>query len=481
VIARFHVLVLLVSLGCAGGGGSPDVIGDSSSGEDLDLVLNEVVASPLFASVDWVEIHNLSDADGSLEGWSIRDDSDGHVHLLGADDVIAAHGFLVISDFSSPGGDGFGLGDADSVRLFDPSGSGIDTLQWSDGECPLGRAWGRAPGGGEAVGMLAIPTPGAENSDFAISLIGGPIRINEVVATPVGDASDWIELFNSSDESVSVEGWVISDKPTQPRSAWATLPAITLEAGEHRVLTRPDDFGFGLGGADEVHLVTDADMVADSLRWSQGQAPVAASFGRVPDGEGVGDTLAPPSPGQSNVQELGFAPGDVIVTEFLSNPVATSDADGEWIELFNTTEQEIDLGGWILADGDKGLHVIGGGDALVIAGGDHLVLCRSGDVSSNGDVVPADVHGDALPLANAGDSLELRVAGALIDSVVFEASSWGVQPGQAHALDPEAHAAELNDDPANWCPADTPWSGGDSGSPGEMNPSCASGDPIATP
>ena len=175
------------------------------------------------------------------------------------------------------------------------------------------------------------------------------------------------------------------------------------------------------------------------------------------------------------------APGDVIFTEFLSNPVATSDADGEWIELFNTTDEDIDLGGWVLADGDGGIHVVGSGEPVLIPSGGHAVLSRSGDASSNGGILAADVHGDALALANAGDSLELRVAGAVIDGIVFETSSWALVPGRAHALDPGSYSGVLNDDPGSWCSAEEPWSEGDAGSPGEMNPPCVSDDSGATP
>ena len=482
------LLVLVLCPGCStnGTGGSEGDAVDVVGSTELEIVINEVVAFPLFGGGDWVELRNLSQVEGSLEGWSLRDESDAHVHLLGAESVISAGGHLVVTDLESPLTGGFGLGASDSVRLIDPSGEEIDAVQWGAGECPLGRSWGRSSEGSGEVGMLAIPTPAEANSEWAIAATEGPIRINEVVASPAGEGGDWFELYNESTEVVSLQGWVVSDTPSQIRSAWTPLPDIALEPGEHVVLERTPgdgggDFDFGLGSADELHLVTASDAVSDSLVWSAGQAPLGGSFGRVPDGAGMGVTLAPPTPGATNVQEAPVLEGAVIVTEFLANPVATEDADGEWVELFNTTAEVIDLGGWLLSDGDGGIHVIGGGDSLEIAGHSHVVLGRSGDTSSNGAVSVHDVHGDTLALANVGDVLELRVAGVLMDRVAFDSGSWGLQAGRAHALDPNEHTAASNDDPAHWCPADEAWSDGDAGSPGEINPACASDESTATP
>ena len=67
---------------------------------------------------------------------------------------------------------------------------------------------------------------------------GQGIRINEImssnastIADEEGDYSDWIELYNDSDEAVSLEGWGLSDNPGKPYK-WV-FPAVTLSAGEY--------------------------------------------------------------------------------------------------------------------------------------------------------------------------------------------------------------------------------------------------------
>ncbi|HRX86045.1 MAG TPA: CHRD domain-containing protein, partial [Phycisphaerae bacterium] len=69
-----------------------------------------------------------------------------------------------------------------------------------------------------------------------------------------------------------------------------------------------------------------------------------------PAGEIRGQIRINPNPG----------PGDVIITEIMYNPASTEGdfahgvftSNAEWVELFNTTFTDIDIGGWFLQDED---------------------------------------------------------------------------------------------------------------------------------
>ena len=76
-------------------------------------------------------------------------------------------------------------------------------------------------------------------------LVAVPTRadviISEIVASNQdglrdqdGDASDWLELYNDCDEEVALDGWFLTDNPSN-LFKWA-LPDLTLGAGEHRVV-----------------------------------------------------------------------------------------------------------------------------------------------------------------------------------------------------------------------------------------------------
>ncbi len=67
------------------------------------------------------------------------------------------------------------------------------------------------------------------------------IRINEIVASNSsglvdkdGDYSDWIELYNFSEEVVNLAGWTLTDNPDE-KSKWI-FPEITLNPGEFLLL-----------------------------------------------------------------------------------------------------------------------------------------------------------------------------------------------------------------------------------------------------
>jgi len=60
------------------------------------------------------------------------------------------------------------------------------------------------------------------------------IILNEVMARPASGGSEWIELWNLSDERISLEGWTLSDSRRKP-SLVASSPD-EVEPGAHRVL-----------------------------------------------------------------------------------------------------------------------------------------------------------------------------------------------------------------------------------------------------
>ena len=70
------------------------------------------------------------------------------------------------------------------------------------------------------------------------TISGQNIRINEFmssnsasIADDDGDYSDWIELYNAGSSSVNIEGWGLSDNPSNPHK-WV-FPEYVIQPGEH--------------------------------------------------------------------------------------------------------------------------------------------------------------------------------------------------------------------------------------------------------
>ena len=107
--------------------------------------------------------------------------------------------------------------------------------------------------------------------------------------------------------------------------------------------------------------------------------------------------------------------GDVLITELMPNPEAVGDTYGEYVELFNTTAQPIDLSGWTL-DGEPITDV-------VIPARGFALLCRNGDPSSNGGLLRCD-DGVDMSLANGSDTVVLSDGTGTVDQVNYDDTNW---------------------------------------------------------
>ena len=164
-----------------------------------------------------------------------------------------------------------------------------------------------------------------------------------------------------------------------------------------------------------------------------------------------------------NVQ-TGIVP-DLIISEIMQNPAAVSDANGEWLELYNAGDASFNLDGCILRDLGTDNHTINNGGPLVITPGAYLVLGRNGSSGSNGGLA-VDYEYTGFTLGNTADEVILDCDGAEIDRVVYD--------GGPDFPDPTGASMQLlspsldNNNGGNWCEATGPWPGsnGDFGTPG---------------
>ncbi|MFZ4579060.1 MAG: lamin tail domain-containing protein [Myxococcota bacterium] len=168
-------------------------------------------------------------------------------------------------------------------------------------------------------------------------------------------------------------------------------------------------------------------------------------------------------------------PGSLVVTELMPNPKKVLDADGEYIEIFNATQSNIDLAGLTLKSG-AGVHQIPTAKSIPVASGAYVVLSRSATETANGGFLPAYAYGTALTLPNTVScTVAIEQVGNVIDSVHYDPGKegWAAMPdGASYQLDPAKANAQDNDAAANWCMATKVFGAGDFGSPGAANPAC---------
>jgi hypothetical protein len=99
----------------------------------------------------------------------------------------------------------------------------------------------------------------------------------------------------------------------------------------------------------------------------------------------------------------GFAAtvSDLLITEVMVNPAALSDSQGEWFELFNPTDEQINLLGIDLGDDGSNRHRFD--SDLLILPGEFLTLARGADPGFTPDYVYAN-----FTLSNGSDEIVLR-------------------------------------------------------------------------
>jgi len=175
------------------------------------------------------------------------------------------------------------------------------------------------------------------------------------------------------------------------------------------------------------------------------------------------------------VADEGFLSyGDVLVTEVMLDAVAVGDTTGEWFEVYNTTNQQVNLLGLTISSDDGDRFDVAYN--LKIGAGKYRVLGVEKDANLNGGVeVYYSYSRDKFKLDNGGDSFILDHAG----TTLFELSingNWPIEAGRSIALDPEFLNASTAGQPGYWCSATSELLGGDYGTPGAENDWCSSVD-----
>lgn len=168
--------------------------------------------------------------------------------------------------------------------------------------------------------------------------------------------------------------------------------------------------------------------------------------------------------------------GDLIITEVLIDSGAVGDDEGEWFEVYNTSDSALNMAGVTIAtSGDE--HVIPTDASVTITPQTYFVFGRFDDTAINGGAPVDYAYGDTVNLSNDVDTLTITNAdGDVVTEVNYDEAAWPLFEGFALQWDGDEDLANWTADaPLSWCAAITPWDGsdGDAGTPGEANESCA--------
>ncbi|MEZ4265678.1 MAG: lamin tail domain-containing protein, partial [Myxococcota bacterium] len=378
---------------------------------------------------------------------------------LQLDAPISAHAGVEVSAHGRVRKDGLttlsGATDPNPLLLaqlgYGPQGSSPETLtaSWSFLSAEPDAGWldTDEPGVDDYVARFPAPPAGTRDVAFRFSVNGGLswLYCDRATGAAGEDGSD------NGYQTANAGALVTTAGPCDPNPC-ATPPAATC-AGD--LLTT-----WATPGA----CVVDGD--AASCSYTPSERDCAAAGGACTAGACEG-TASPP--------EIG----SVVITELLRDPVAVSDALGEWVELRNVGSTTVDLWGCVFGDDGTEKHVIDPGGPLLLAPGDYLVLGESDALDLNGGVEVDYVYSGVTLTNTTADEVVLSCAGDVIDRVAWAATGWPKAAGKSMQLDPAALDAVSNDAAASWCNATSTYGKGDKGTPGSDNVSCPV-DPCAT-
>jgi hypothetical protein len=195
------------------------------------------------------------------------------------------------------------------------------------------------------------------------------INLNEIY--PFGE-DEYVEVVNNEDHSCDLSGWMIEDGANHKKEF---LDSTLVESGRYSFLKGKlylnDD-------TDAVHLLDKNDVERDEVtyvasskekdhsysldagawKWTNKQTPGEKN-------EIVADSPAPtpvPVPDPTPVPQSKTYSDDILISELYPYPNTGED---EFIELYNPSDEDIDLENWILHDASKtGKYVFPSGEKI---------------------------------------------------------------------------------------------------------------------
>ncbi len=280
----------------------------------IPVRLNEIQAANDSANVDWLELHNTSDAAVDLGGWSLSDDSVARKGLLPEGTVLGPREFLLVGCVGTGvqplpatvniGGlpaiaVGFALdGGGETVSLFDRQARRVDAVTYG-AQIP-GFTVGRSPSD-QLDWSLGRPTPGEANESVILATHES-LTINEWLANPVAGEPDWLEMHNrDAEHPASLLGLQFVSAGNVSRVATAAYVepggflVVKADGGEG-----PGSLGIKLPAAGGTFSLHDAQgRLLERVTY---EAPMeGSSQGRLPDGASEPfQTFPQPTPGRSN-------------------------------------------------------------------------------------------------------------------------------------------------------------------------------------
>jgi len=281
------------------------------------------------------------------------------------------------------------------------------------------------------------------------------IVINEFVSDPSTGETEWIELFNNTNNSIDLTNWTIEDNTSNPKA----LVGKILQADGWLILNQGQDFSFSLNNAGDIIKLKYNDTIIDQITYgnfddgntsdnaqkpSKGQSSARNIDGQDTDNdkndfsitttltEGVGNVITAVTSGSygggggsSSVQHETYQLSDIIINEIMYNPT-NSDSGHEWIEIYNTSAENVDMTNWKFYEEETNHSLNLREGSIVLPSNNYAIIA---DDANQFMIDYADFTGtlfdSSFSLKNTSETIAIKDGtGNLIDEITY-LSEWG--------------------------------------------------------
>ncbi|OGE90167.1 MAG: hypothetical protein A3E29_03635 [Candidatus Doudnabacteria bacterium RIFCSPHIGHO2_12_FULL_48_16] len=386
---------------------------------------------------EWVELYNDSSSEVDLSDW-ILDDA-GQSGLVGSSAYVipgqtkvAAKSFLVIDLLDGS----FALNNTggDTLRLMWPDKQELRLVAYKE-PAKENETYARQDDGSFA--WTSFVTKGAANQ-FGAGAVAPPvtapaqlqIKFNEIFPNPAGSDSggEWVEILNTGSEPVYLHNWILDDGASDQAirsSAYKIQSPIVYPGGLAVIMIPAGRFALDNTGSETVRLFNENKILIDSVTFEAGKE--GQSYALLA-GQWIWIDPTPNAVNEARPEELEPVSSGLLISELYPEP---STSGQEFIELFNSGSQPLDLHGWQVADAASKYTF----HSPIIEPGHYYVLLKS---ESN------------LALNNSGKETITVIdpAGQIISSLEYEDApknqSYNLLPDGTFAWSLLATPGELN-------------------------------------
>ena len=311
-----------------------------------ELVINEWMADSDEGDRDWIELYNPhATAPALITGLHIRvDNAVGGLRRIA---TIPPKGHQRVWLDMKSGWNHLDLSlpnDNATITLITAGGVEFAVMNYSRQK--PGVSEGLLPdGGSRRVKFTRGSTPGGVN---ILPNYDGPL-FNELLALSKIGSSDWIEIYNDTNKTISLDGVRLS-KDLNGLNDWSFPIGSKLGKGSYLVVlcdggapASKTNTGFSLsaeGGG--IYMLDPNGFVVDSVEY--GFQIAGQSIGRI---LGEWQLLDELTPGTENSSKAILGdPFKLVINEWMANP----DSESDWFELYNPSNSHVSLSGLSLTD-----------------------------------------------------------------------------------------------------------------------------------